>query len=409
MLRISKYSTNLCSHTPLSKCIFPYIDDIAFAQKVSENTVKSRLNYARRSIKEGAEKYRKQGIKLYGVAPILFLRYLISQEIESALDADTCHMMTDKVLSTISTTTPTTLGSSVTSFSAERSIATVGTVMSKTKVITAVKNASFGAKITVAVLLASVTLVGGGALLRTLFSGENSLYVPDIQSNSVVSGVVDVRPSGYTEPFAVQVSSFLLNCLDNAEWATYAKLIDFDADGIGEVLFLGDTSAHFELHDGAAWVELQNSIDKMAADTSGITVSGQIDYTIDPSGKFSILRHIDSGAIYLFHRSFKTDVIETENGYLSDEANLFVRGESSYYDAHCIFPFSYSNKQIEPVAEAQFSVYCDPRDIRAQPSQKELKIFMAQFEVIDDLIDHEDKAGIGEVRQKLEAAVQNIK
>ena len=37
---------------------------------VSENTVKSRLNYGRKAIEKGVKEYEKQGIKLYGLSPL---------------------------------------------------------------------------------------------------------------------------------------------------------------------------------------------------------------------------------------------------------------------------------------------------------------------------------------------------
>ena len=51
--------------------------EIADALNVSEGTVKSRLNYARKSIKEGVKEYEKQGIKLYGISPIPFIGYFL--------------------------------------------------------------------------------------------------------------------------------------------------------------------------------------------------------------------------------------------------------------------------------------------------------------------------------------------
>ena len=51
--------------------------EIAQALGVSEGTVKSRLNYARKSIREGVQAYEKQGIKLYGLSPLPFLGYFL--------------------------------------------------------------------------------------------------------------------------------------------------------------------------------------------------------------------------------------------------------------------------------------------------------------------------------------------
>ena len=73
--------------------LFYYYDemsvrDIAQAMDTSEGTVKSRLNYARKSIKAGVEDYERKGVKLYSVSPILLLLYFLRREAEStALDS----------------------------------------------------------------------------------------------------------------------------------------------------------------------------------------------------------------------------------------------------------------------------------------------------------------------------------
>lgn len=56
------------------------VKDIAAALDTSEGTIKSRLNYARKAIKEGVDRYAAQGVKLYGLAPLPFLAYLLKQD-----------------------------------------------------------------------------------------------------------------------------------------------------------------------------------------------------------------------------------------------------------------------------------------------------------------------------------------
>lgn len=60
------------------------IKEIAEIMEVSENTVKSRLNYARKSIKSQGEELRKKGYKLYSFAPLPLLLYLIRLEAKYA-------------------------------------------------------------------------------------------------------------------------------------------------------------------------------------------------------------------------------------------------------------------------------------------------------------------------------------
>ena len=53
--------------------------EIADALDVSEGTVKSRLNYARKALKEGVLRLEKQGVDLHGLSPIPFLVYYLGK------------------------------------------------------------------------------------------------------------------------------------------------------------------------------------------------------------------------------------------------------------------------------------------------------------------------------------------
>ena len=53
------------------------VKEIAELTAASENTVKSRLNYARKAIKEGVLDHEKKGVKLYGLSPLPFLLYFL--------------------------------------------------------------------------------------------------------------------------------------------------------------------------------------------------------------------------------------------------------------------------------------------------------------------------------------------
>ena len=56
------------------------ISEIARTMDCSENTVKSRLNYGRKNLKSKAEEMQKKGYRLYSVAPIPLLLYLLSTD-----------------------------------------------------------------------------------------------------------------------------------------------------------------------------------------------------------------------------------------------------------------------------------------------------------------------------------------
>lgn len=57
------------------------VKEIAEVLDVSENTVKSRLNYGRQKIKDKVLELEKKGTKLYGIAPIPFLLWLLRNDI----------------------------------------------------------------------------------------------------------------------------------------------------------------------------------------------------------------------------------------------------------------------------------------------------------------------------------------
>lgn len=56
--------------------------EIVEAMDCSENTVKSRLNYGRKNLKVKAEELQKKGYKLYSVAPVVLLVYLLRSDRE---------------------------------------------------------------------------------------------------------------------------------------------------------------------------------------------------------------------------------------------------------------------------------------------------------------------------------------
>ncbi len=60
------------------------VAEIAEELAVSENTVKSRLNYGRKKIKTSVEELEKKGTKLYSLSPVAFLVFLFRNQIAQA-------------------------------------------------------------------------------------------------------------------------------------------------------------------------------------------------------------------------------------------------------------------------------------------------------------------------------------
>lgn len=120
------------------------VAEIAQALEVSEGTVKSRLNYARRKIKTSVEELEKKGTKLYGVAPLPILGLLLRRE-------------------TVATEVPSNLieggaaacSAAVSSSVSGAAVATTTKVVTKTAILSSV-----GAKI--AAGAAALVVLGGG-------------------------------------------------------------------------------------------------------------------------------------------------------------------------------------------------------------------------------------------------------
>ena len=63
------------------------VREIASALEVSENTVKSRLNYARKAVKERVLDYEKKGVKLYGLSPLPFMLFFLLRAASESADS----------------------------------------------------------------------------------------------------------------------------------------------------------------------------------------------------------------------------------------------------------------------------------------------------------------------------------
>lgn len=75
------------------------VKEIAEVLGASENTVKSRLNYARKTIKENVLDYeKKQGIRLHSLAPIPLLYYFLHMDAQACADAGKAEQAVSKVM-----------------------------------------------------------------------------------------------------------------------------------------------------------------------------------------------------------------------------------------------------------------------------------------------------------------------
>lgn len=287
---------------PQRMCVIMYyynemsVKDIASTLEVSENTIKSRLNYARKAIKEGAEKYQKQGIKLCGFSPLPFLLHFLLEDANiSALDADVCRAMADNVLASLGSTTTAALGASSAAGQSTASsggpvtaTASAGDTVAKTGVTAAVKGASLGTKIVAGVLSAAVVLGGGGMLLHTVLKND----APPAEPTAITSGTPQSL-TGEEQFHSEQPQHPYIQLLDKYD-AFYASLFDLDGDGVDELLLgvLNQSESFNEAFPVSLW----------AFDTEGNqTMFHYLVSTDEELGpeEWAIYRHCVTGSCFL--------------------------------------------------------------------------------------------------------------
>ena len=172
------------------------VKDIAASLEVSENTIKSRLNYARKSIKEGVERYEKQGIKLYSLSVLPFLLFFLRKDASaSSLTTEQVAQLTHRVVqgaSAVATGTAVSAGTAAvggtagtaggTAASASSTVASTAGATAKTAAAVVGKGLLGGLSTKViAGVVAGLVLIGGivgGVLLSDTKPSDSSYGIP---------------------------------------------------------------------------------------------------------------------------------------------------------------------------------------------------------------------------------------
>ena len=196
------------------------VKEIAQIMNVPENTVKSRLNLARKAIKDKVLDYEKQGVKLYSVSILPFLWYFLRTAAESQANTGAAAACASGVVTTatVTTTTAATTGATVT-----------GAVTT-----------GIAAKI-VAGCLALVVAVGGAALYfggqdpadttqQTPTTSETGTQSPET-SESTIS-----KPSLNDQAMEVYDALLRREYTDNSLPIHYYTYIDLDHDNVSELI-----------------------------------------------------------------------------------------------------------------------------------------------------------------------------
>lgn len=230
--------------------LFYYYDEmsvreIAQAMDTSEGTVKSRLNYARKSIKAGVEDYERKGVKLYSVSPILLLLCFLRREAEgTALDGTAAAAMAGRVLAQA--------GSAAGAAAAETAAggAAAGASAGAGAAGTAGGAAAAGISVkVVAAVLAGAVVVGGAAVGLASRSGQAEPVAsaspevlqseaPEDTSFGAVHGFTLVDPRSYEDvPLTAVVGDPALETLSSVGGLTQPDITVSEPDGEGYVTY----------------------------------------------------------------------------------------------------------------------------------------------------------------------------
>ena len=143
------------------------IKEIAELTAATENTVKSRLNYARKAIKEGVLDHEKKGVKLYSLSPLPFLLYylrMVAQAEENKAAAASC------VANVMAANTAAAGAAAVTATTAEAAAAS-GNVAGHA--------VGFLSKKLIAGIVAGVVALGGGTFAAAQLTNHFSNHAPE--------------------------------------------------------------------------------------------------------------------------------------------------------------------------------------------------------------------------------------
>ncbi len=232
------------------------LKEIAQIQGVSENTVKSRLNYARKGIKKSVEDYeKKNGVKLHSVAILPLLLWLFKDYFAQSVPA-TATAVAEGVAAATGATVTVSAAASATTTAAAATGATAATV------------AGVGAKVgiplatkIVAGALAATLAVGGGTAAVILSQPEETAYVQEVEPSST-------QVDGYGGPTPEEEGQFHMGTIpEGMVYTLYDGTVleageDFPASCTpGDTVLYGDYYYGFEClytynltDSGVAWM-----------------------------------------------------------------------------------------------------------------------------------------------------------
>lgn len=220
------------------------VKSIAEAMKVSEGTVKSRLNYARKTIKLEVEKLeKKDGTKLYSVSVLPFLAYFLRMEAKNQiLSPGVASALTQGALAGARTSAgaSATAGAAAASGTATGSAAGTSTAAGATAAAGAKVAGAVSAKV-VAAVLAGALAVGGIGTVAYVASRQSGRPVAEpTQTAEVPSPTLgapgeDAASAHAGQPYSAPYAQMVRELEENNSGLRY-DLVYIDEDDVPELI-----------------------------------------------------------------------------------------------------------------------------------------------------------------------------
>ena len=284
---IDEIVSNLPEAQRLSTLMYYYdemsIKEIAQIMGVSENTVKSRLNLARKSIKEKVLDYEKQGVKLYSISVLPFLWYFLRNAAKTEANTAAATACTSSVMAagaataagTATVATGTATAAAVTGSTATSAVAT-----------------GLAAKI-VAGCLAVAIAVGGTAVYLRGDDPTEPTEQTSVTNGSEPSGTTVPETSEVTAPkpslndLAMEAYDDLLRqgYTDDSMTIYYYAYLDIDHNGVNELI----------VADNKGTPDAWTAFELYTFDENGLALCGstnsRYDYLYYVNGEYVVGKH----------------------------------------------------------------------------------------------------------------------
>lgn len=185
------------------------VKDIAETLGVSENTVKSRLNYGRKNIKEKVLDLEKNGTKLYSIAPIPFFLWMLSKD---SINVQAATMPSPAMMNNVSSQLQSQIGSQAGSGTATQMNQNGQVFGTATKTATtAAKSAGLSTGVKVLIGVVATAIVGSGVatgmIMRNSQQEETAQYQEQTIAQQPTTQTPTTQEATTQEPTTAKVTA----------------------------------------------------------------------------------------------------------------------------------------------------------------------------------------------------------